>query len=204
MRGKSTMRHHNNFLRGAVLLLIASIFILSTCGCSVAEYVFKAGRYKAIGENPPNPFPDIKKVAVTPFATDEALQNVPLNTSLKYAQITATELAQFKGFEVVRAYKEAVAPEQQSYAPGAPPAPKVSGDESQSFAKDIDADAILIGSITDYDPYIPRMGITLHAAAHALWRRRTVVRRPRTTRADRQANHRDARGKDRQNHGHQD
>jgi hypothetical protein len=125
------------------------------CGCS---YLFRSARYEALGKNPPNNLNDIKKVAITPFATDEAMQSVPLDRSLSYAEALASELAQFPGFEVVRAYRQATVPPEASYGPEAP---KVNGSESEDFAKDLDVDAVIIGSITEYDPYTPRIGITL-------------------------------------------
>jgi len=144
------MQHHTNAYRNLLALCLSLLVMSLACGCA---HIFRSARYEAIGKNPPNPFPDIKKVAVTPFATDEAMQPVPLDRSLSYAEALASELAQFPGFEVVRAYRQASVPPQG----GAP----LNGNESEDLANDLDVDAVIIGSITEYDPYVPRIGITL-------------------------------------------
>jgi len=152
--GEIDMQHHITFRRAVISLCLSLAILCLACGCS---FLYRGARGEALGRNPSNPFPDIKKVAITPFATDEASASVPLERSLTYAEAFASELAQFPGFEVVRAYSAASDPPPQQPGYGV----MVSGGESRDSAKDLDVDAVIIGSITEYDPYTPRIGITL-------------------------------------------
>ena len=153
--GEIDMQHHTNACRKLLTLCLSLLVMSLACGCS---HLSRNTTQETFDQNPSNPFHDIKKVAVTPFATDEAAQNVPLDRSLSYAGALASELAQFPGFEVVRAYRQPSAPPQSGHSPTAD---KVTGQESEELAKDLDVDAVIIGSITEYDPYTPRIGITL-------------------------------------------
>jgi hypothetical protein len=150
------MKRHTSIQHRLLALCLLILVVSLGCGCA---YLFRGARGEALGKNPPNPFHDIKKVAITPFATDQAMQSVPLERSLTYSEALASELAQFPGFEVFRAYRQASEPKPQSGYDSA--TAKVTGAESQSYVKDLDVDAVIIGSITEYDPYTPRIGVTL-------------------------------------------
>jgi len=149
------MFHHSNSRRTILLPCILLLIMPFACGCA---YMYRGVRHEILGGNPSNPFPDIKTIAVAPFATDQAFQSVPPDRSLSYAEIFASELAQFQGFEVVRAYRQAYIPQ---HAPNNTSAVKITRAESEELVADLDTDAVIIGSITDYDPYTPRIGVAI-------------------------------------------
>ncbi len=149
------MHSHINLHRASFLFCLVFFALPFACGCS---YLYRGARHEVIGGNPSNPFPDIETIAVAPFATDEAFQDIPPDRSLSYAEIFASELAQFQGFEVVRAYRQAFLPEP---ARDDAAAVKITSVESEQFVADLDVDAVVIGSVTDYDPYVPRIGVAI-------------------------------------------
>ncbi|MEM6687882.1 MAG: hypothetical protein AAF664_00555 [Planctomycetota bacterium] len=103
-----------------------------------------------------NPFPQLKLVAVVPFynQSDSPTLDADAVTNAYYEAIQSVP-----GFEVlpVTATQQAI----NSYAlmHGMPR----DGQDFQALAKHLDVEAIVVGSVTDFDPfYPPRMAITTH------------------------------------------
>jgi TolB-like protein len=113
------------------------LIIISLASCTQ----LRALKYKTL---PPNPRSDIKRIAIAPFVNQT---KQPIEGE-RFGNIFATELLRFRGFEVIRPHAVA------KVARGA-------GIRLESIKDAIDlagvlkADAILTGSITDYDPYFP-------------------------------------------------
>ncbi len=163
--GKSVMnsshkpKSHN---RGAVIIPICLLLALS--GCTVVEavgrFVGRGVRGFAIERNPSNPFKEIKTVAVLPFILGHNKEPIPPDRAFTYAQAFSSELAQCKGFHVIRAYETAYLQKLQSE--GLAQFPISTADQVAQIGRTIQADAVIICKITDYDPYNPpRIGIEL-------------------------------------------
>ncbi len=107
-------------------------------GCEI----FESWKYKSY---PPNPFPDIKVVAVFPVMNQTKDATIDGD---EFANILANELAKFSGFRPIRPQML-----RQAMAPGEKGPSTV--EEALQFGRRLQADAILACSVTDYDPYMP-------------------------------------------------
>jgi len=124
------------------ILVLVSLF----AGC--ADFQKQRGRYPS---NPRNPYKTISKIAIPEFInlTDELTFDV-----MQAANLMASELVQFGGFEVVRpVVLRALAKQHQITL-------KQTGDY-RTLAKAAGADAVLVVGVMAYDPYPPRQ-IVLH------------------------------------------
>ncbi len=100
-----------------------------------------------------NPFPQLKTIAILPFANQS---EDPTLSGERVALAYLNELQAVRGFEVLPlgAVKQRMA----TY-----PANLASGEDFQAFAQYLGVDAVLIGSITDYDSYYPpRMSLKVN------------------------------------------
>lgn len=107
--------------------------------------VFLAGGCVIVQPQVTNPLPNVTRVAVVPFANhsiEPALDTV-LVTNAYYA-----ELQQVPGFEVVPISVTAKAIETFSLRMQSPR-------DALELARVLDVDAVVVGAITDYDPYDP-------------------------------------------------
>ncbi len=103
-----------------------------------------------------NPFPQLKRVAVLPFFNQSDQPNVDGN---EVARAYYAALQAIPGFEVLPVGVTAM--QLRSYAAqyGEPR----TGAEFQRLAQMMDVEAIVVGSVTDFDAYYPpRMGLTVH------------------------------------------
>jgi len=149
--------------RVLLLTFLLTTFVMGN-GCEVLEgfgrWVGRGVRGRAVGQNPANPFSDIKTVAVLPFTLGQTQIPIPPDRTLRYAEAFASELAQFKGFTVVRAYELAYLEELQRNNINVMRVS--SADDVAEIGRTIQADAVIICKVTDYDPYKPpRLGIEL-------------------------------------------
>jgi hypothetical protein len=109
---------------------------LCLAGCS-----FESTKYKAY---PPNPFKDIRVVAVLPFVNGSGQ---PVVDTVEFANICASELVKFDGFRAVRPRFLATALQPGEHLQ--------SVDDALRLARRVKADAVLAAVVTDYDPYEP-------------------------------------------------
>lgn len=126
----------------ALALLLASIG-----GC---------GLVPSIKHNPSmhNPFPQLKRIAVLPFFNQSS---EPTVDGEAVAEAYYAELQAIPGFEVLPVGVTRNVYVQYSQAFGEP----TSGPEFQRLAQMIGVDAIVVGSVTDFDAYYPpRMAMT--------------------------------------------
>lgn len=100
-----------------------------------------------------NPFPQLKTIAILPFANQS---EDPTLSGERVALAYLNELQAIRGFEVLPlgAVKQRMA----QY-----PGNLASGEDFQAFAQYLGVDAVLIGSVTDYDSYYPpRMSLKVN------------------------------------------
>ncbi|WP_236621097.1 hypothetical protein [Rhodopirellula sallentina] len=103
-----------------------------------------------------NPFPQLKRVAVLPFFNQSDQPNVDGEAVGRayYAALQAVP-----GFEVLPVGVTALQYRAFSAQFGEPR----SGEDFQKLAQMMDVEAIVVGSVTDFDAYYPpRMGLTVH------------------------------------------
>lgn len=130
------------------------------CLCSGCHLFYWGYRH-----NPDNPIPDVvKKVAVAPFfdltGNGNLLSTDGGYTGLKVAEIFSSELVQFRGFEVVRPGEAARLIEREKIPWSAPSAdgPR----QAVRLARALGVDALIVGAITEFDPYDrPRIGVAV-------------------------------------------
>lgn len=116
---------------GGLLCLLA--------GCATAASI-KYYQY------PRNPLTGVSRVAVAPFQ-NEAGGDIDM---LGFSETFASELVQFPGFTVVRP-REVV----ERARAGGFTLPLTSDADAVKLAKALGVDAIVVGAITEYDPYYP-------------------------------------------------
>jgi hypothetical protein len=98
---------------------------------------------------PPNPYPDIRRVAVLPVANMTSAEF----DAEEFANAIADELLAFDGFEVIR-------PAQVRQAAGGTPLKTI--EDVLKLVGQLDADALIAASVTSYDPYHPpKMSLSL-------------------------------------------
>ncbi len=127
-------------MRRCALLLIPVL-----AGCS-----FHSSKYM---KYPENPYPHVRAIAVAPFLSEGK------GDGLEAAEVFANELAQVPGIRVIRPghVKDAVLKDASQIA---------NVQEALAVARKLGADAIIVGCVTDYDPYPPpRAGIAIQMFA---------------------------------------
>lgn len=92
-----------------------------------------------------NPFPQIRTVAVLPFFNQSGEATL---SGQRVALAYANEIQSIRGFEVLP--MGAVSARMQEYD-----RPLSEGKDFQEFAQFLGVDVVLVGSITDYQPYYP-------------------------------------------------
>ncbi|MBX3422684.1 MAG: hypothetical protein KF752_14110 [Pirellulaceae bacterium] len=92
-----------------------------------------------------NPFPQIKTVAVLPFFNQS---EQPTLSGNRVALAYMNELQSIRGFEVLPL--GAVQNRMQQFG-----RPLASGDDFQALAQFLGVDVVMVGAITDYEPYYP-------------------------------------------------
>lgn len=135
-----------NLLGSTPILLL---FLLSSVGCSL--YPITDQR-----EQIHNPFPQIQRVAVLPFNNQS--QNPTVDTEL-VAEKYYGALQAIPGFEVLPVGVTKTQWMIYSQQHGEP----LSGSDFQKLADFMGVEALIVGSITDFDAYYPpRMAMTVH------------------------------------------
>ncbi|MDA7978550.1 MAG: hypothetical protein MPJ50_07245 [Pirellulales bacterium] len=130
--------------RALLFSLLAASTALTACGCQTWPEMVHEPRVR-------NPYPELQKVAVAPFFN---LSTEPTLDGRACALAYFNELQQIPGFEVVpigvteqtlRTYKLALN----------------QGEHVRQLAQILEVDAVVIGAVTDYDPfYPPRYSLT--------------------------------------------
>ena len=115
-----------------------ALALLASSGCALVPDVKHKPQYV-------NPFPQIKSVAVLPFANQS---EEPTLSGERVTLAYMNELQAIRGFEVLPlgAIRTKLAEYQQ---------PLATGEDFQAFARFLGVDVVLVGSITDYDAYYP-------------------------------------------------
>jgi hypothetical protein len=119
--------------------MLASIALVATPGCAL---IIPDVSHEPVIHNP---FPQLSRVAVAPFFNQS---DEPTVDGRKFALAYFTELQAVPGFEVVPlgVVEEAILANQVDLSsPG----------EARRLAKILGADAVVIGSVTDFTPYYP-------------------------------------------------
>lgn len=136
-------------LRPLASFVAATTFILATAGCSL----FPETRQR---DSIHNPFPQLKRVAVLPFfnQSSEPTVNSDLVAEKYYAALQA-----IPGFEVLPVGVAKARWLQFSLAHGEPR----TGAEFQQLAREMGVEALVVGSVTDFNAYYPpRLAMTVH------------------------------------------
>ena len=128
---------------------LAGYMLLHTCGCSA----FPAVRHR---EKVHNPFPQLKQVAILPFYNQS---NVPTVNGEEVALAYYAELQSVPGFEVLPVGVSRSLTLQYAQQHGEP----TTGEQFQQLAQFMGVEAVVVGSVTDFDAYYPpRMAMTVH------------------------------------------
>ena len=131
------------FARWIGVLSLHLLGILVFPGCSLVPIVREKPQLH-------NPFPQLSRVAIVPFANQS---NEPTLSGARVAEAYYHELQSIPGFEVVPiGVVESQLPQFEQMALGHP---IQTSEDFQKFAQFLGVDAVLQGSITEYDPYYP-------------------------------------------------
>lgn len=135
--------------RDHLAFLTLASFCLASIGCAF----FPETRHR---ESLHNPFPQLKRVAVLPFFNQSS---EPTVNGEQVAESYYAALQAIPGFEVLPVGVTKAQWLRYSLVHGEPR----SGEEFQRLAREMGVEAIVVGSVTDFDPYYPpRMGMTVH------------------------------------------
>jgi len=131
----------------APIVVAATLTVLLASGCGlVPEFRHKPSMH--------NPFPQLKRVAVLPFFNQS---NEPTVDGDAVAEAYYSELQMIPGFEVLPVGVARNFYVQYAAVYGEPR----TGDEFQRLAQVMGVEAIVVGSVTDFDAYYPpRMAMT--------------------------------------------
>lgn len=125
--------------RAARSLIAGTAGLVLLSGCATAASI----KYYSY---PRNPIHGVEKVAVVPFGNFTRAQV----DMLAFSETFASELVQFQGMTVIRPTEAWAKAKEGGYA-----LPPASTAEAVKLAKFLGADAIVVGGITEYDPYYP-------------------------------------------------
>ena len=132
------------------LPFLATTFLTVVCGgCALCPEKYRREKIH-------NPFPQIKRVAVLPFynQSDEPTINTEMVADEYYAALQA-----IPGFEVLPVGVAKAQWIQYSRIHGEP----TTGQQFQELAQQMEVEALVVGSVTDFDSYYPpRMAMTVH------------------------------------------
>jgi hypothetical protein len=119
--------------------MLAGVALVGTAGCHM---ILPDISHQPIVHNP---FPQLSRVAVAPFFN---LSDEPTVDGRKFALAYFGELQAVAGFEVVPlgVVEEAILEHRVDLS---------SADEARRLARILGVDAVVIGSVTDYEPYYP-------------------------------------------------
>lgn len=142
--GHETNRPMSPILHASIRLAAALPLLIAFSGCSLFPDIRHKPRYI-------NPFPQIKTVAILPFSNQS---EEPTLSGERVALAYSNEMQSIRGFEVLP--MGAVKLKYQEYTTSQDFDPTNSGGKHfQDFAQFLGVDVVLVGSITDYDPYYP-------------------------------------------------
>ena len=134
-------------LLGSTPILL--LFLLSSVGCSLFPVTYQRDQVH-------NPFPQIQRVAVLPFFNQS--ENPTIDTEL-VAEKYYGALQAIPGFEVLPVGVTKTQWMLYSQKHGEP----VTGEDFQKLADFIGVEALVVGSVTDFDAYYPpRLAMTVH------------------------------------------
>ena len=127
-------------------LALVATALVSLCGCAAIPEIAHQPRFH-------NPFPQLHRVAVLPFFN---LSADPSVDSSRFALAYFNALQEVPGFEVMPV-GVVVARLQQDGIVLDP------STDFQALARHLGVDALLVGAVTDYDPYYPpRLGLSVN------------------------------------------
>lgn len=134
--------------RGALWWLLSGGICLFSTGCSLVPDARHRQRFH-------NPLPQLHRIAVLPFFNQST---EPTLNQTAVAEAYYAELQLIPGFEVLPVGVSAVAWDQFVAIRGEPRG----GADFQELARFLGVDAVVVGAVTDYDPYSPpRMAMTV-------------------------------------------
>ena len=136
-------------LLNSIGLLFVAFMVLTQAGCSL----FPESRHRDVVHNP---FPQLKRVAVLPFynQSGEPTVDVDMVAEKYYAELQAVP-----GFEVLPLGVAKAQWLAYSVHYGEPR----TGADFQQLARQMGVEAIVVGSVTDFEAYYPpRMAMTVH------------------------------------------
>lgn len=128
-----------------LIALLLAYFCLAQVGCNLLPQ-------RLDRPNIHNPFPQLRKVAVVPFFNQSGFPQI---NGADVANNYRHQLQQIPGFEVlpVGVVDHHLARQ---------PIPVDQAPDFQQLARDLGVDAVVVGSITDFDPYYPpRLGLAV-------------------------------------------
>lgn len=130
---------------GIILAVLATIIVLTTVvgGCALLPDIRHQPQFH-------NPFVQLRRVAVVPFANQS---ESPTVDGYEVASAYARQMQLVPGFEVLPI--GAVRAQQAVFEQQVLGGPMLRGDDFQRFAQYLGVDALLQGSIVDFDPYYP-------------------------------------------------
>ncbi len=130
--------------------LAALLSLLFACtGCNLCPTAWERERVH-------NPFPQLKRVAVLPFFNQS---DEPTLDTERVAEAYYAALQSIPGFEVLPVGATKAQWLQYSQVHGEP----VTGAQFQELARFMGVEALIVGSVTDFDSYYPpRMAMTVH------------------------------------------
>jgi hypothetical protein len=127
------------------LPVLAIVLMLGSSGCTLLPQRIDRPQIH-------NPFPQLRKIAVVPFFNQS---DFPQINGANVASSYRHQLQQIRGFEVLPI---GVVDQYLSQRP----IPINQAPDFQQMARDLGVDAVVVGSITDFDPYYPpRMGLAV-------------------------------------------
>lgn len=136
-------RFSMRWMRCLLMLLVAG----ALQGCAIVQVSVR------------NPVVGLEKVAVAPFFN---LSSERAASGYDFAEAYYTELQKVPGFEVVPVgITDRVIKENQLTMEGP--------DDALRLAKILNVDAVVVGAVTDYDPYVPRVGLKVSWYSNQDW-----------------------------------
>ena len=150
LRWQRTVKLNHTSTQSQVPTLLGAVLLLAvSTGCSFFPETRQRDRIH-------NPFPQMKRVAILPFynQSTEPTVNGDLVAEKYYAALQA-----IPGFEVLPIGVTKAQWMQYTLVHGEPR----SGEDFQQLAKQLGVEALVVGSVTDFDAYYPpRMAMTVH------------------------------------------
>ena len=148
--GSERMQRSDTRLPLARLIsFLATMGLVGLSGCAIVPEA-------RVRDTLHNPFPQLKRVAIVPFFNQSDSPHVDGD---EVAKAYYAALQSVPGFEVLPVGVTAIQFRQYAAENGIPQ----TGADFQRLAKAMDVEAVVIGSVTDFDSYYPpRMAMTVH------------------------------------------